>query len=412
MGTTAEKLAYLADTKTAIKDAIIAKGVEVPEVTTFREYADKISQIIDQSSKPDADISKPIKFYDYDGSLVESWDLEELASSESLPSPASHNGLTFQEWNYTLEQLKTVSKADVGALYMPSDEKTHIFIELLPSFNPINNLPRVKVRLNFTQSIAYGVTINWGDGGNDETAPDVGQVSLRHTYENAGNYTITLLPQDECEMTLGDSSSDSVMGGFAPYDSMAKEIWVGKNVTTITNSSFRSLYHLKKISLHKDIVSMDDNCFRTTYSLSYVTIPPKITTIPNSFLQDNRNIQNVSIPLSVVTIGKNAFENNGSLKNIYLNPGITEIPTRAFDGCYSLFTLVIPSSVTSIGAYAFQNCISLRWFIFESETPPILENNTAFELITDGRIYVPESAVNSYKAAPIWNEFADSIYGY
>lgn len=45
MGTTAEKLAYLADTKNAIHDAIIAKGVEVPEGTTFREYADKIATI-------------------------------------------------------------------------------------------------------------------------------------------------------------------------------------------------------------------------------------------------------------------------------------------------------------------------------------------------------------------------------
>lgn len=45
MGTTAEKLAYLDATKTAIKDAIAAKGVEVPEGTTFRQYADLISGI-------------------------------------------------------------------------------------------------------------------------------------------------------------------------------------------------------------------------------------------------------------------------------------------------------------------------------------------------------------------------------
>lgn len=30
MGTTADKLLYLQDTKSAIKDAIVAKGVEVP----------------------------------------------------------------------------------------------------------------------------------------------------------------------------------------------------------------------------------------------------------------------------------------------------------------------------------------------------------------------------------------------
>lgn len=47
MGTTADKLAYLNDTKTAIKNAIIAKGVAMPDGTTFRQYAEKISDIID-----------------------------------------------------------------------------------------------------------------------------------------------------------------------------------------------------------------------------------------------------------------------------------------------------------------------------------------------------------------------------
>lgn len=45
MGTTAEKLAYLSETKTEIKNAIVAKGVEVPEGTTFRGYADLIAGI-------------------------------------------------------------------------------------------------------------------------------------------------------------------------------------------------------------------------------------------------------------------------------------------------------------------------------------------------------------------------------
>lgn len=47
MGTTADKLAYLNDTKTAIKNAIVAKGVAVPDDTTFRQYAEKIGDIID-----------------------------------------------------------------------------------------------------------------------------------------------------------------------------------------------------------------------------------------------------------------------------------------------------------------------------------------------------------------------------
>lgn len=43
--TLADKLAYLGDTKVAIRTAITAKGVSVPEGTTFRAYADKIAEI-------------------------------------------------------------------------------------------------------------------------------------------------------------------------------------------------------------------------------------------------------------------------------------------------------------------------------------------------------------------------------
>ncbi|WP_050696877.1 hypothetical protein [Anaeromassilibacillus senegalensis] len=45
MGTIAEKLRHLAETKTAIKNAITAKGVAVSERDTFRSYATKIEQI-------------------------------------------------------------------------------------------------------------------------------------------------------------------------------------------------------------------------------------------------------------------------------------------------------------------------------------------------------------------------------
>lgn len=52
MGTTAQKFAYLSDTKAAIKQAIVSKGIAVPDGTTFREYAKKISSIQDVSSLP------------------------------------------------------------------------------------------------------------------------------------------------------------------------------------------------------------------------------------------------------------------------------------------------------------------------------------------------------------------------
>lgn len=45
MGTIAEQINYLAETKTAIKEALVAKGVSVGETDTFRSYAEKIGEI-------------------------------------------------------------------------------------------------------------------------------------------------------------------------------------------------------------------------------------------------------------------------------------------------------------------------------------------------------------------------------
>lgn len=57
MGTTADKLLYLQDTKSAIKDAIVAKGVTVPTGTAFRDYANKIGSITSGGgSNPTADV--------------------------------------------------------------------------------------------------------------------------------------------------------------------------------------------------------------------------------------------------------------------------------------------------------------------------------------------------------------------
>ena len=50
MGTTDEKLDYLAQTKSDIRDAIVSKGVTVTSQDTFRTYATKIGQISGGSS--------------------------------------------------------------------------------------------------------------------------------------------------------------------------------------------------------------------------------------------------------------------------------------------------------------------------------------------------------------------------
>lgn len=50
--------------------------------------------------------SKDVNFYDYDGTLVYSYTWEEAEQLTELPAGPTHDGLTFQEWNYTLDDIK------------------------------------------------------------------------------------------------------------------------------------------------------------------------------------------------------------------------------------------------------------------------------------------------------------------
>lgn len=74
MGTTADKLEYLQGTKAAIKEAIVSKGVAVPDGTTFRGYAEKIGDIIDvpDLSNPGAagDLRSGKQLVGADGAIV------------------------------------------------------------------------------------------------------------------------------------------------------------------------------------------------------------------------------------------------------------------------------------------------------------------------------------------------------
>ena len=75
MGTITDKLNKLAETKSAIKTAIINKGVAVSDSDTFASYADKIASISGGGSTPTEGIYG-VFIYDTNGNLTkpEEWD--------------------------------------------------------------------------------------------------------------------------------------------------------------------------------------------------------------------------------------------------------------------------------------------------------------------------------------------------
>ena len=86
---------------------------------------------------------------DYDGSIVDSYTQSEVDALSALPDNPDHSGdeipLTSQGWNWTLAEVKEQLAAMpeqtvyVGQMYIPTDGKTHIVIEI-PEAGSLNTI--------------------------------------------------------------------------------------------------------------------------------------------------------------------------------------------------------------------------------------------------------------------------------
>ena len=151
-----------------------------------------------------------VTFIDYDGSVLYSYGLAEAQALTELPALPTHDGLVCQGWNWTLEAIKALNRpVTVGAMYITDDGATRLHIR-------IATVGRMTVPLYIGQTVANGVSINWGDGSAAETLAGTGNVNTSHTYAEPGDYVISLMPDDGCTLSLGTgATSYCVMGSTA-----------------------------------------------------------------------------------------------------------------------------------------------------------------------------------------------------
>ena len=299
-----------------------------------------------------------VTFIDYDGSVLYSYSLAEAQALTELPALPSHDGLVCQGWNWTLEAIKTLNRpVTVGAMYITDDGATRLHIR-------IATVGRMTVPLYIGQTVANGVSIDWGDGSTEETLDGTGNVNTSHTYAEPGDYIISLMPDDGCTLSFGaNSPSYCVMGltgsNGMVYCNMLQDVSIGKNVTSINANAFYNCYSLASIIIPDSVTSIDVNAFDDCYSLASIIIPYSVTSISSAAFRNCFSLASITIPDSVTSIEYYAFYNCYSLASITIPAGVTSIDVNAFDGCYSLASITIPDSVTSIGSAAFRNCYSL-----------------------------------------------------
>ncbi len=160
--------------------------------------------------------TKDVRFYDYDGECLYEYTAEQFLELTELPPNPSHNGLVAQGWNWTLSDAKAVVNGCggicIGQNYVTESGNTEIDIEV--------EEPLLKVGVYLTSldpessSVYYRrVTVYWGDGASDySTSTSIGIV-LKHTYFQAGAYTISIEPAEGTICRLGNNPTSSAGQG-------------------------------------------------------------------------------------------------------------------------------------------------------------------------------------------------------
>ena len=249
---------------TTVSDAIQAKaGTEGPFV--FPDgFVSAISAIQTGGggvgAAPSAKWSD-VTFIDYDGTVLYSYSLTEVQALTELPALPTHDGLVCQGWNWTLDAIKAMNRpVTVGAMYITDDGATRLHIR-------ITTVGRMTVPLYIGQTVANGISIDWGDGSAVETLAGTGNKNTTHTYAKPGDYTISLMPDDGCTLSFGsNSNSYCVMGSTGNYGkvycNMLQDVSIGKNVKSIGGYAFLNCYSLASITIPDGVTSISDHAFQ------------------------------------------------------------------------------------------------------------------------------------------------------
>lgn len=399
-------------------------------------------------------VEKDVNFYDYDGTLLYSYTLGEVQNLTALPDLPTQEGLICQEWNWTLGELKALGRPmTVGASYITDDGATRLVLDCFE---------QTTIPLYFRQTVANGITVDWGDGSATQTVSGTGVVTISHTFA-PGKYTVSLTPVGSCALTLGDSSSNTVIGTSADTNlrvlGTLRRVHIGRNANAFSYRSFRFCTELEAVSAPSGMRYTEASAFGSCYNLGFLVVPRGISTLANYLFDGSNLLRTISINPGVESIGSYTLYNCPSLvrldlpdttkslsdnclrnstafrtlnyrsegltlgynacrlcyrlEKVKMSEGQTAVSSNTFDSCVSIVEIDFPSTITSIEASAFAYCYAMRRYDFtKCAGVPTLANANAFgSMPTNCIIVVPDSLLSEWRAATNWNTISAQIKG-
>lgn len=410
-------------------------------VTAHDASGAKITGTLDTTPPEESDIN----FWDYEGTLLYSWTLAELATKTELPPLPSHDGLICQGWNWTLQDIKDAGRElDIGALYITDDGKTRIYVD-------VDTETWDDFVLNYWQSTRNATTVDWGDGTTPETKNADSTIEHRHVYASSGSYVITMSVKDGTTMWLGSGSNNRMLIANGELDSgrcaMLKKVEIGERMTSVTQFAFFSAVRLKSISVPAGVLFEPWRTFEQATNIRAVTVAfssaifqsfyqcsnlraiatPKGAAQSNDYAIANTAVRQINFDITAANSAQ-ALERvhikavNGqvgnfgacrSLLEVTIPADATTFVAAAFSGDNALRKVTCLGDIASIPAQVFQRCYPLRFVDFTHCTAvPTLANVNAFDSThAQLEIRVPVSLADAWKAATNWSSLADHIVG-
>lgn len=400
---------------------------------------------------------KDVNFYDYDGTLLHAYTVEEAQALTELPPLPTQKGLVCQGWNYDLETIKSHNRAlDIGATYITDDGKTRLYIEITQD-------ARTEMRVCVTPSIADGVTIDWGDGSPTEKTTTTSYNEITHTYASVGKYVISFETTDDCTFYFGNKSSSYHIAGSKGgvsyfYASLIQKVELGNNIRLepysfnycggmksvtipegvqyVNNGAFMNCVELKCVVFPKGLTGaytesfsgnyslemcipsadfrlFDEKSFYQCYGLAKVIFPDSVTTLETYAFGYCYALNDIFLPQKINKLGSSSLMSCRSMTAItfHKDAPITNIWSNVFAGCSSVAKIVVSKKIGSISSGALQNVNSLKIMDFsQHESVPSLSNTNAFTGIpSDFEIRVPAALYDQWKAATNWSTYASQI---
>lgn len=391
---------------------------------------------------------KDVNFYDYDGTRLYSYTVEEAAALTELPSLPTQPGLICQGWNWTLNKIKAMGKpVDVGAMYITDDGKTRIYITLADWCLS----PYLGLYVNGT------VTIDWGDGTQPDsltgTSITSGAKYKKHNYAISGDYIITLTVDGAIGFVYDSENSAGKILCNDDYEDDDRvrrylgsiyKIEIGNGINAISRYAFAQCSCLETISIPSAVSSVEvyslydcsslkafvvpfnvsilgDNSFNGCGSMSHMIFSQSLVALNRSCLASCSSIKQLTFPESLRTISISTFAYGDALRSIDLShTTVRKIPSMCFDHCRNLAHIKFPATVTQINQAAFEDCFGVKIYDFSAlSSVPTLDNVNAFASINredsfvddDFEFRVPAALADEWKAATNWSTYADYIVG-